>query len=48
MQTQVDDDEVDFGDGVFSHLLAVAFIVATSEDAAEDAWVQSLDTSTKD
>ena len=45
---EVNDNEVDFRDGVFCHLLAVAFVVAASEDATEDAWVQSLNTSAED
>ena len=33
---EVNDDEVDFGNLVFRHLLAVAFQVAATEDATED------------
>ena len=44
---EVDDDEVDFGDFVLCHLLAVALKAATAEDSSEHFGVKCLHTSAK-
>ena len=45
---EIDDDEVDVRNVVLLHLLPVAFVLATSEDAAEHLRVQRLDSAAQD
>ena len=40
-------NKVDLGDGILSHLLYVALVVAACKDAAEDTWMKCLDTTAK-
>ena len=45
---EIDDHQINFGDSILCHLLAVALVVAATQDAAEYAGVQSLNTTTQD
>ena len=45
---EINDNQIDFGNSILSHLLAVALVVAAAQDTTEHAGVQSLDTTAQD
>ena len=45
---EINDNQIDLGDSILRHLLAVALVVAAAQDTTEHAGVQSLDATTQD